>query len=59
MEQQAKQLATRMEPSVRLRVPKMFNLRRDLFEHPGEDSNTCRDWPFFHAYLIYFMQKVV
>ena len=59
MEQRAKQLATWMEPFVQLRIPKMFNLRRDPFERADENSNTYYDWMISHAYLIYGMQGLV
>jgi arylsulfatase A-like enzyme len=59
----AEQRATRMqcwaEPFVKLRVPKMFNLRRDPFERADENSNTYWDWIFDHAFLLYGMQALV
>ncbi|BFG76161.1 arylsulfatase [Paraburkholderia terrae] len=58
-EQRAKQLACWAEPFVPLRIPKMFNLRRDPFERADENSNTYYDWMIAHAYLIYAMQAVV
>ncbi len=54
-----KQLACWAEPFVRLRIPKMFNLRRDPFERADESSNTYYDWMISHAYLVYAMQAVV
>ena len=42
-----------------LRVPKMFNLRRDPFERADENSNTYYDWLISHAYLVYGMQGIV
>ena len=59
MEQRAKQLACWFEPFVKLRAPKMFNLRRDPFERADENSNTYWDWVITHAYLIYGMQAIV
>ncbi len=59
MEQRAKQLACWSEPFIPLRVPKMFNLRRDPFERADENSNTYWDWMISHAYLMYGMQAVV
>jgi hypothetical protein len=47
------------EPFVRLRAPKMFNLRRDPFERADENSNTYRDWVISHAFLVYGMQAIV
>jgi arylsulfatase len=59
MEQRAKQLACWAEPFVKLRVPKMFNLRRDPFERADENSNTYYDWLISHAYVVYLMQGLV
>jgi arylsulfatase len=59
MEQRAKQLMCWFEPFVKLRAPKMFNLRRDPFERADESSNTYWDWVISHAYLIYGMQDLV
>jgi arylsulfatase len=47
------------EPFVKLRAPKMFNLRRDPFERADENSNTYWDWVISHAYLLYGMQGLV
>lgn len=59
MEQRAKQLACWAEPFVHLRVPKMFNLRRDPFERADQNSNTYYDWLISHAYLLYGAQALV
>jgi arylsulfatase len=59
MEQRAKQLMCWLEPFVKLRAPKMFNLRRDPFERADENSNTYWDWMIDHAYMIYGMQAIV
>ena len=59
MEQRAKQLATWIEPFVKLRIPKLFNLRRDPFERADENSNTYYDWMISRAYIMYLMQGVV
>ncbi len=59
MEQRAKQLMCWFEPFVKLRAPKMFNLRRDPFERADENSNTYLDWVISHAYLLYGMQAIV
>jgi arylsulfatase A-like enzyme len=58
-EQRAHQLMCWFEPLVKLRAPKMFNLRRDPFERADENSNTYWDWVISHAYLLYGMQAVV
>ena len=59
MEQLAKQLACWFVPFVKLRAPKMFNLRRDPFERADENSNTYWDWVISHAYIVYAMQAIV
>ena len=59
MEQRSKQLMCWFEPFVKLRAPKMFNLRRDPFERADENSNTYWDWVISHAYLLYGMQALV
>ncbi len=59
MEQRAKTLWCWFEPFVKLRAPKIFNLRRDPFERADENSNTYWDWVISHAYIIYGMQAVV
>jgi len=59
----AEQRATRMqcwaEPFVKLRMPKVFNLRCDPFERADDNSNTYWDWIFDHAFIIYEMQAVI
>jgi arylsulfatase A-like enzyme len=59
MEQRAKTMLCWAEPFVPLRMPKLFNLRRDPFERADENSNTYWDWLISHAYSIYAMQEVV
>jgi arylsulfatase len=59
MEQRAKQLLCWFEPFVKLRAPKMFNLRRDPFERADENFNTYWDWLLSHAYIMYEMQALV
>ncbi|WP_375749794.1 arylsulfatase [Vibrio sp. HN007] len=39
------------EPFVRLRLPKIFNLRMDPYETADRTSNTYYDWMLDHAYL--------
>ena len=41
-----------MEPFVPLRVPLIFNLRRDPYERAEETSNTYYDWLLDRAYLL-------
>jgi arylsulfatase len=43
-EQRAKTMALWAEPMVVLRLPKIFNLRRDPFERADQNSNTYWDW---------------
>ena len=48
-----------MEPFVPLRVPLMFNLRRDPYERSEITSNTYYDWLLDHAYLLVPAQAYV
>jgi arylsulfatase len=48
-----------MEPFVPLRVPLMFNLRRDPYERAELTSNTYYDWLLDHAYLLVPAQAYV
>jgi arylsulfatase len=57
-EQRAKTLALWAEPFVPLRLPKMFNLRRDPFERADENSNTYWDWILDHIFVMYPMQAL-
>jgi arylsulfatase len=59
MEQRAKTLALWAEPFVPLRLPKIFNLRRDPFERADENSNTYYDWLLDHAFLLVPAQAYV
>jgi arylsulfatase len=58
-EQRAMQMRVWMEPLSKLRVPLMFNLRRDPFERAQHNSNTYYDWMMYHAFKLYEMQAVV
>jgi arylsulfatase len=58
-EQRAQQMQVWAEPLHKLRVPMMFNLRRDPFERAQFNSNTYYDWIMSHAFMIYEMQEVV
>jgi arylsulfatase len=58
-EQRAQQLRVWMEPLNKLRLPLMFNLRRDPFERAQHNSNTYYDWIAYHAFMMYEMQAVV
>jgi arylsulfatase len=59
MEQRAKTMACWAEPFVLLRVPKIFNLRRDPFERADESSNTYWDWVLDHAFILIPAQALV
>jgi arylsulfatase A-like enzyme len=59
MEQRAKTLQLWAEPFVPLRVPKIFNLRRDPFERADENSNTYWDWCIDHAFILVPVQAYV
>ena len=47
-----------LEPFVKLRAPKIFNLRTDPFERADDNSNTYWDWMIDHLWVIYKMQAV-
>jgi arylsulfatase len=60
MEQKATgSLRVWMEPFVPLRVPLIFNLRRDPFERAEITSNTYYDWLLDRAYLLVPAQAYV
>ena len=48
-----------MEPFVTLRVPLIFNLRRDPYERAEETSNTYYDWLIDRAFLLVPAQAYV
>jgi arylsulfatase len=58
-EQRATSTRVWAEPMVKLRVPLMFNLRRDPFERADFNSNTYWNWLMSHAFLLYGAQAVV
>jgi len=58
MEQRAKGMMVWAEPFVELRLPKLFNLRRDPFERADESSNTYWDWYFDHVPAVYVGQAL-
>lgn len=47
------------EPFVKLRLPKIFNLRTDPYERADVTSNTYWDWMINHAYLLVPAQAYV
>ena len=46
------------EPFVELRVPLLFNLRRDPFEHAQHNSNTYNDWFLDRVFVLVPMQEL-
>ncbi len=52
-EQRAKGMQLWAEPFVELRLPKLFNLRRDPFERADENSNVYWDWVLDHIFAVY------
>ncbi len=48
-----------MEPFVPLRVPLIFNLRRDPYERASETSNTYYDWVIDRVFLLVPAQQYV
>jgi arylsulfatase len=48
-----------MDPFVPLRVPLIFNLRRDPYERAEVTSNTYYDWMIDRAYMLYGAQAIV
>jgi arylsulfatase len=57
--QRAFSTAVWAEPMVKLRLPHIFNLRRDPFERADFNSNTYWDWMVNHAPQLYQVQAVV
>jgi len=58
-EQRAESTNVWAEPSVKLRIPHMFNLRRDPFERASFNSNVYWDWMVDHIFLLYGAQALV
>jgi arylsulfatase A-like enzyme len=58
LENRAHQLQVWREPFVNLRLPLIFNLRRDPFEKAQHNSNTYHDWVIDRAYILGPMQVV-
>lgn len=58
-EQLAYQMNVWAEPLKKLRVPHIFNLRRDPFERADFNSNTYWDWCVDHVPYLYLSQAVV
>jgi arylsulfatase len=47
------------EPFTKTRLPWLYNLRTDPYEHATITSNTYWDWYFDHVYLLIPMQTYV
>jgi len=58
LEQRAKGMMVWVEPFVELRIPKIFNLRRDPFERADESSNTYWDWVIDKLFVLYAAQAL-
>jgi arylsulfatase len=59
MEQRAKgTLLVWAEPFTALRIPKLFNLRRDPYERADITSNTYWDWYIDRAFALYAAQAL-
>lgn len=56
MENRGKAFGVWMEPFTPLRVPLIFNLRRDPFEKAQHNANTYYDWMLDHAFILVPMQ---
>jgi arylsulfatase A-like enzyme len=57
--QRAERMMVWAEPLVKLRVPLIYNLRRDPFERADFNSNTYYDWLMNHVPQLYLMQATV
>jgi arylsulfatase A-like enzyme len=58
LENRAEQLQVWREPLVHLRLPLLFNLRRDPFERSQHNSNTYHDWMISRAFVLVPLQTV-
>jgi arylsulfatase A-like enzyme len=58
LENRAQQLDVWREPFVHLRLPLLFNLRRDPFEKAQHNSNTYHDWMIDRAFVLIPLQAV-
>jgi arylsulfatase len=58
LENRAEQLQVWREPLVHLRLPLLFNLRRDPFEKSQHNSNTYHDWMIDRAFVLVPLQTV-
>jgi arylsulfatase len=58
-EQKARYFDVWAYPFIQLRIPKVFNLRRDPFERADTDSNNYRHWWIRHAFILVPAQQLV
>jgi arylsulfatase len=58
LENRGKAFGVWREPFTELRVPLIFNLRRDPFERAQHNSNTYDDWLISHAFVLVPMQSL-
>ena len=58
LENRAEQLQVWREPFVHLRLPLLFNLRRDPFEKSQHNSNTYHDWMIDRAFVLVPLQAI-
>ena len=58
LENRAHQLDVWREPFVHLRLPLLFNLRRDPFERAQQNSNTYHDWMIDRAFVLVPLQAL-
>jgi arylsulfatase len=58
LENRAEAFEVWREPFVELRVPLLFNLRRDPFERAQHNSNTYNDWMLSRAFVVVPLQKM-
>lgn len=57
-ENRAHRLDVWREPFVHLRLPLLFNLRRDPFEKSQHNSNTYHDWMIDRAFVLVPLQAL-
>jgi arylsulfatase len=58
LENRARAFEVWREPFVELRVPLLFNLRRDPFEKAQHNSNTYNDWFLDRAFVLVPLQQI-
>ena len=57
MENRGEAFGVWREPFVELRVPLLFNLRRDPFERAQHNANTYNDWFLDRPYILFPVQE--